>query len=410
MTQPNILTSTEGGSRDLTTIDGQTLHVDMKSIASILPGVEPYSVVVKPGATPGGNVYASWAAMRAVVDAILQPGTPVRCLFDDTIVSPIHITPQAGDVPWNVNNWSIYGTDNPTTSSASQIVFDDGAHWTLQFGDWWELTIGNNGTTPAIAGTNTTAFLFGVVFGTGTNHQPVFSCGAAGSPESVNLFNVGTFCGDGTNPFVTVAAGGFFAWLGFDSSTLSANAVVGPGAAGSFYEYDASSIPDAANLGTRTPVDLAQGVAYTPAVPGNWQPAPTEVAAALDQLAAPNTLTEKNAAGIGPLGTVPFDTTGTISKKRSGKVLVTATMSGSGSTPTDGVTLFLRMDGVNQGPPANVFTEVGTAPNAAWSGSLSWVFTLPDALPHTFGIVAVDTAAGTLTVPISGAGVTAVEL
>jgi hypothetical protein len=419
MAAQNVLTTSSTGSRQLTTIDGQTLDVTMEPAGSdIIP--PPYVFVFRPGATGTlpDNVFADPVALSAAMNLVQGP----KLLeVDDGIVTPAVFTALPAGASYDWRDVEVKGTAFSSGSANGTVAqFAAGAKVNILNGQLrlrsitFQMAPGSTSPVFTIAGgiaqvqTDDIGF---VEFDSVAGH-PMFSVGVGGEfSMEVNDGNVT----DGTNPSIilTDTTSLFALFVGEAASAI--NPIASPVPAGATVEVFADAT--SAALVTGLPVgvsvtleDLASGVAYTPAVAGNWQPAPTEVAAALDQLAAPNTLTEKNAAGIGPLATVPFDTTGTISKKRSGKVVVTATMSGSGSTPTDGVTLFLRMDGVNQGAPANAFTEVGAAPNAAWSASLSWVFTLPDTAPHTFGIVAADTAAGTLTVPVSGAGVTAVEL
>lgn len=152
------------------------------------------------------------------------------------------------------------------------------------------------------------------------------------------------------------------------------------------YRFDKTS---SSNVGTLAPQSG----------PGRWFPIAS---------ATPNVLFEHNSGSIGPANPITFTTTGTIQKLKSGLVWVWARMCPIPSA--DGLLTFVlvRDPGVGE-VILPVEVDLDTFQPQQRGASASWIDTLPDDLPHKYGIRCTTTA-GTLTDPNPHDVVIAVEL
>lgn len=136
---------------------------------------------------------------------------------------------------------------------------------------------------------------------------------------------------------------------------------------------------------------------------GNVFPIATSTLAAID---TPNTGEQLDpgqaaAANI----TIPGPT---ITKARSGKVLVIVSASIVGSVATAGLVLVLHRDGAPiAGSPSIDATNAAIGSSNAMS--LAWIDTLPDAAAHTYSAEAIA-GVGTVSTVASESGIIAIEL
>jgi hypothetical protein len=198
--------------------------------------------------------------------------------------------------------------------------------------------------------------------------------------------------GDGVHPVVTTDVGQISVVQCFNFSSVTAHALAGLGSTISHVDgCSGVTAPQDVTTNNVFFVDKASQTAYTPGFPGNWQPAPTLVNAALDQLAAPNVIQGFLAAGSGAVATLTVPT-GNIAKLRSGKVQVDGFIGGSNSQAATITVTLLRDAAVIATYPPIVMGAAGN-----WAAGLNVLDTLPDTANHTYSIKA-SVSAGTITV------------
>jgi hypothetical protein len=353
-----------------------------------------------PGSVSGSaNVFTSGEQLRQAVNSVLGPKT----IFLDTTGGATHLT--AGT--WNLDMATIVSP----TGAAGVLTVDTGVTLT----PWRVLKLENvsfqnaaGATTPVTVPTGKTCTT--VCAGTTGG----LFCAAGASPlvevQSGGNFNVefhGNMTVGNTGAVVLLAdVGGTYSLRFYDASVLAATVLTGGGTFNVRYS-DAATISATQGGVTGTLAITAQsvsgGVSYTPTTPGNWQPAPTSVLGGLDQLAAPNPTSQAGNTGTGT-GTVTV-TTGNIAKKRSGLVMIVATITGSIAASAAVTAQLVRDAATNIGSPSSC-----TPLSAADVFSLTCVFidTLPDAANHTYKLS--TTSAQNLTVAATSTQISAVEL
>jgi hypothetical protein len=367
----------------------------------------PYSVVLRPGGVAGGNVFTSWASLYAACAGIAGG---VRVIVENTGGIP-HIP--AGD--WAIGGWAFDGgaeSYSLTGFEGTQLIIDDGAHFTgdlLQISFRHSLLVFGTWTSPVVSiGTNGQGNIF--------LHENAQLAALGASPfmavtdtgNGFVLIDQTSVLGDGAHAVFTSTAqtgvGNNLVVIVGSTSTINADAVQTTGVGGvAFVQYDAGAIFTGPQTGATLQLNSqAAQLAYTPANPAFWQPAPTEAAAALDQLAAPNVVEALAGlqAGVNP-ATI---TTPAIAKKRSGRVLVTGVLTVTG-VAAGTMTVTLLRDATPIGPTQVVpITDGGTS-----TCPITWVDTLPDNANHTYTYNAVPSA-GTLTVSLDQGSLIAQEL
>jgi hypothetical protein len=346
--------------------------------------------VFQPGGIAGGNVYTTWQALYAA--ASLSSGPIWVFVNDNDGARPAHVT--AGT--YNVQNWTFQGAQRPVTvPGAAQLIFDDGAVFVfnklrLQFIKF----VQNGNTVPvwtAPAGQSRVWIAEQTVLCPTPLAVAAVPWGALPNGATLVLNIVGSTIGDGTHAAISMVAGSTLIAVCI-SGNVTANAV--SGGAGTF----TLSVDNATTVNlTQAPVPTVSFLsnaaldAYTPAVPGNWQPAPTLVSGAFDQLAAPNVIQGFLAAGSGAVATLTVPT-GNIAKLRSGKVQVDGFIGGSNSQAATITVTLLRDAAVIATYPPIVMGAAGN-----WAAGLNVLDTLPDTANHTYSIKA-SVSAGTITV------------
>lgn len=353
--------------------------------------------VFKPGAagTLASNVYLTWAALAA--DAAKVPG-PKWIEVDDT-GGAAHVTTGG---PYDLDQVTFVGTSEASGAVAS-LTFDDGATFTAK-----TLTLENINVVPAGHSSAWTIAGGAVLFAINSSVQQ-----GVGTTPWVHVNNGGTLIvngiqnvllGDGTHASIAMVAGSAVTMLLFCFATLSANAVSG-GAGTLTVIADASCTVSATQAPAPTIIlaDLATQVAYTPATAGNWNPAPTQVAAALDALAKPNFVQAAGNTGTGT-GTITV-TTGNITKAKNGQMNVRAVCSGVTTAATTVTLQLVRDAATNIGNPIVVTT---LSAGDGFTGAINFIDTAPDAAAHTYKLTA-TAGAGNLTVAASSAQIGVAE-
>jgi hypothetical protein len=344
--------------------------------------------VFRPGGVAGANVYTSWPAMMAAVGRVAGPKW-----------IEIDATHATADVPagtWNVDDCTIQGFSNtfPTLTfvSGAQLAFDYVVVSNVQ--------LGSASSTPIA---NITSPFVEIVLQQGGQ--------LSGSPAApfVEVQNGGSLAvlssdgtiGDGTNVAIATEAGGTTFLAMFVNSELAAGALGGPVPASVNITSDfinAGAQPTAPHF---TDVSDSSQENYTPSTPGNWNPTPTTVRMGLDQLAAPNAAPLFNAAPLGPSVSVSLSVS--VTKHKSGKFLITASLSGTAAAPAS-VLIFLQKDAAGIGGITSVETTGG---GNNWWGSISWIDTAADDNPHTYAVLA--NSASALTVNTNQAIINVIE-
>jgi hypothetical protein len=354
-------------------------------IANTNPGGAPGTLgqrvtfVLSPAGVPLENVYTTWAAMMA--DVALVAG-PKLILIDTPSAVPAHATAGA----WNIDECTF---SSPDPIDEVTLLWDNGATATWQRLELDGVDFKSASAAPVTTQTTlltvpTLILRHGSRIASNAGAAPFLSVQSAGALTFI-WEDSNSLLGDGTHAWLTVGAGAVVQVDVNTGSAFTANGTAGAGTVNVLFAASGIvSLPQAVAVFASFPQDLASRVGFTVATAGNWNPVPTFVKPALDQLAAPNVLAETNAAGIGAGAVIAFDTAGTISKKRSGKVRITSTMTVLNSVPTKN-TFSLRRDGavVAAFPTTAQDTVAGTTNTPA---TLAWIDTLPDALPHTYGI------------------------
>jgi hypothetical protein len=235
--------------------------------------------VLNSAAVPSANVFDTWASLYASISA-----TAGAALVE--IVGVQHMT--AGG-PYDLDQVEFIAAVPDTGSpGSSSLIIDDGATilpGTIHFNDG--LGVSYVGTGPCMSAIGNVVALVDV--GRGSTLQasaagPFLSAPSAGT-FAFTLLSNGATLGDGTNAAVTGVAGAFALVQATGRSIIQDGAISGPGAG---LRYDDSTQVDLTSLpGIQLQMSSqAQLVAYQPAVPGNWPTPPTQVAQALDELAA----------------------------------------------------------------------------------------------------------------------------
>jgi hypothetical protein len=339
-------------------------------------------LVFRPGGVAGGNVYTDWALLMAA--AAVRAGH--KTIEIDTSLGAANVPAGA----WNLDDVTLVPRV-PAGTGATTLTFEQGATITYELLEVRGPLQLVQASSVVVATAQENSLLL-LLYGANIKVQPAAApfLEVTAAEVAAQIVALAAGIGQNNNPVIQVDAGAICTIHAYDQAGIHSDALSGGGTAIVF--YDASSAPGApqtvATL-TLTPVDLAADVGYTPAVPGNWQPAPATIAAAADQLAAPNFV--QALALAGPAAATQIITTGNIARKRSGYVRVVAQQSLLTSAQ-DLVIFTLQRDGVNiAGAPTIEATSAGA--NDYVTASIAFIDQLPDDLSHTYSILATHTAA-----------------
>lgn len=252
-------------------------------------GIPPYvpapaaaggTLVFKPGATGAtAPVFNDWSKLVQLAKTL--PG----CTTVQVDTSAQGFAPAV--IP--AGTWSFPGGLTFTAQNEDAVSFADGAHldpaMTL-VRLMGAVTVSADGTTPVW--TPAQAFnLILVTEGSGLNGTtaPFFHANQGVSTLSLQL-NEDAFLGNGANAVITVDAGSKIDILSHSGTTIGANAIAGLGTADNHTSSDVITGVQTVTTFNTTLASVSALESYTPAIAGNWSPTPTQVAAALDQLAA----------------------------------------------------------------------------------------------------------------------------
>lgn len=379
--QPNVSTAQDNANLTVTT--------------TVL---DPQAVFVfRPGGVTGGNVFTTWVSLYDA--ASLAPGG-VSVLVDSTLATA---TVPTGT--YNVDNWTFKGESSALSAAGRTLHFAEGAvfNFTNVYLQDQVVFLGDNTATPVMSpATGASIWIrMGASLRANTTAGVAPFVSVTAGTVLIFCFSFSSIGTTTTNNTVTVAAGATVIVDAVTKPTIRAHAFAGLGTLSVF--ADSSLIlltPQDITTTTINPfLDLANQVQYSPATAGNWNPAPAQVAPALDQLAAPNVVQATGNGGTGT-GTVTVTSPG-LSKAKSGQYDCTGSCSGSTAAAAT-VTAQLIRD-VGAGP---VVLDTQTVTTTA--GQLNFFIalgpvgaTLPDTAAHTFSIVL--TCASNMTVA-AGAG------
>ena len=384
-----------GGTLGIT-LDGasqSTISVTQVPVPTTL-NVDPQpTFVFEPNAPSilGSNVFTTWADLMAAV--ALSPGNKT-----------IYIDDTNGAANTSPGTFSLEGcfltskrTAAPTLHIVEGTVFTNTTRFIIE--DSLTISSDATATVPLVSSAGVNPFIRpqfrGACVVKSTTAIPFMQKSAGGSISILAELQAGI--GDGAHPMLTVDAGQTAVITATAISSLFAHAVAGAGTLTLF--QDASCVVSAQDVAVTnvTLFDKAAQVAYTPGTAGNWQPAPTLVSAALDQLAAPNVTQAANNTGTGT-GTITI-TTGNISKLRSGKMVVTANIAGESTGPGTITLQLVRDAATNIGNPIAI---TALSANDDFSMSMTFIDTAPDSAAHTYKFTATASAGNITCAATSG--------
>jgi hypothetical protein len=333
--------------------------------------------VLQPGGTAAGNVFTDVPTMLAA--GALVPG-PKTYMVDDHLAAA-HV-PAGAYTAASLDNSTWLGVVNPATGNSSTLIFDAGAVWELSQimldgGMLFQQSAGATAPVFALVAPAVQAQI--IIRGANSSIQALGAqpWGTAGNATFLSVQIEGTsFVGDATHNAFKALAGGTCA-CNLMAPFASAMALHAFGGAGT--------------------LDVQYNVANTPL---QTQDTTTQ---AFFYSGAANVVQASTVAGSGT-GTVSA-VTGNISKKLTGKVMVSGVVSGviSGAGT---VTVSLLRDAT---PIGHGVPYVALATATGFAVSVNFVDTLPDAANHTYTVQAVASA-GTIATAANGAQIEAVEL
>lgn len=328
-----------------------------------------YAFVFRPGGVTNENVFATWPALVAAVNAVQGP----KLVEIDTSIAPA-IVPVAGmpAAGWNLSDWTLQGLGFNTLTFAAGALIDPA---TTQLTVTNGLAVTNTGTVVLTTTAANAPFLLieadAVV--NGTPGAPFIDI-PAGTTLLLFAIDAGGV-GDGVNAAINVAAGG----------TLDA----GLAASGTFVAHAFSG------AGT---FNLTISAAATLEYPQGLVPT------SLTYVDPPQNIGETNA---GPLtaGPVVFTSTGTLQRAASGKVQGSACASVTGAAAGAPVIFSVLRN------PGGVVVSTQTVDGGTTHTqcTLTVFDTLPDFATHTYAIEAAQ-AATALTIAAGQARIALNEL
>lgn len=349
--------------------------------------------VFRPGGVAGGNVYTTWASLMASVGQRAGPKT----IEIDSSLAAAHMTAGA----WNLDACTLSGFYGAGGVGAVLTV-DEGAVLSftkLVISGGLDVVCDATATYPVTATELQRIELRDYAQLSAEAGAVAFWHVPNGIIAALDAFQ-GSL-GDDTHTIVQVDAGGSLYVTTFGLNGVQHNAIAGAGTVS--ISYDATSPPDMPQPGTQTALSESYATSYGAGVPGNWQPAPAFVNAALDQLAAPNAVTtldpgQAAAAAI----TIPG---AAIAKKKNGQMRVKAHAT---VTTTGAATLSctLLKDGVAiAGAPVAKPALAAAGTIQVWN---EWIDTAADANNHTYAM-SVAASAGTVASTADAGGVVVSE-
>jgi hypothetical protein len=248
-----------------------TLASDLKSIKS--------SFVFQPGGVAGPNVYTTWATLYAAISGVKGLKT---VLIDETF-GAAHVTAGAYDL----STVCLYGLNLVTF-----LIFDIGATISGLY-SVEQLGIASNSTAAVwtiAAGAPASVLNLKNRASIVSNLSPFFvvPAGATLNIRAIESSHLDTAPAIGC---VNIAVGGTLNLLLHDSSLLLLGSLIGSGTATVSYDDSSTLQAQAAFLGILGTflISHAEKEFYAPGVPANWPIPPSQVAGALDSLAARQT-------------------------------------------------------------------------------------------------------------------------
>jgi hypothetical protein len=242
------------------------------------------SIIYRPGGVAGGLVVTAWTEVQAFI--ALRQGAVI--VYVDSSLAPAVVGPGVTDC---MNRVVFQGVNSNLISSPSTLTVPDGAVLLNPRAFVTLILVTQATTAPNLQVSDGAIVLFQdgtTIENTGT--QP---CVRNASGEiALALIDGATFI-PSPGPLLDLSAAPAQAilFLVVQSITNSNNVVTGVAGTTFVLKFDASistipTNPGFAGTTVLTPTDKAQFVEYVPAVPADWPTPPTQVAQALDELAA----------------------------------------------------------------------------------------------------------------------------
>jgi hypothetical protein len=260
------------------------------SVDSIL--AKSPSVIFQPGGITGGLIVTKWAEVKTFI--ALRQGA-VTVYIDDSL-APAIADAGTTDCQGRVVFTSFAQLENP---GPPKLSLPEGAVLKDVRSIQGFLTVeAQANVTPNLLFTNRRSFSLaegGILLNSGT--APTIRL-AGGAFIVITMADSSIFsnavAGTGSLVDMPVAGAQTVLFIVTNSGFTSDNVVTGIVGTTAIFQFDASlgvfpANPGFAGATTKFPIDDAQFVLYMPGVPGNWPVPPTEVAQALDELAARTT-------------------------------------------------------------------------------------------------------------------------
>lgn len=247
-------------------------------------GAAPALLVFAPAATPGGNVFASFSALKTVADALAANDTPVTVFFQGALCT----IPTGA---WNFSNPDVVFTSSPKETTT--LAFASGATLSgvSRFEYFADVTYATGPVMSFTSGT-TAVFLAGLVL-TPTPGAEFFSTTGAGTIFNLILLE-GTSIGDGTNPVLTTGAGASTNVQGFAGASIDDNYGAGAGTNTIFvFDENVFTGTNPVTLLTNAVFLLYNDILVSPALGA------TQVQAAIDKLKSGGVPTTWDETGAG---------------------------------------------------------------------------------------------------------------
>jgi len=274
---PFITELAEGQSTQLSTPEGRWFNATGVSVGTVTAGAVN-DFVFQPGGTAHDNVYTSWPALMAAVNA----ANGIRRILIDTTFGTA--TVPAGT--WAVDNVQLYGKTTAAGFIAS-LGFADGAH--LTFATLYvSLLILNSSSTSSVAtiASGKGAFVLFASAALFSASAPFFHVASGAATFTLGLVE-GSEIGDATNSVLQVDSEIGANLVVLDQAIVFANATSGAG--GLTVPVSPGGEVDSPQLAGISIffLGVANQVLYTAATVADWSGTnPTSVANALDRIAA----------------------------------------------------------------------------------------------------------------------------
>jgi hypothetical protein len=188
---------------------------------------------------------------------------------------------------WNLDNCILFSQFSGDNTATLNVAI--GATLTFRALRLEGILLESQATSSPItigSGTGAALFLSSALLTADAGAAPLIHVAAGSVAFTLSLDGNASELGDGTHPVLQVDSGAGSVQIQLkNNAVLDANSLTGAGAVTVAYQDSVTIGSPVGGAATLLPLSTAPQVAYSPSTPGNWSPAPSQVAAALDQLA-----------------------------------------------------------------------------------------------------------------------------